>query len=275
MSVSITSVDRALDILICFDADQPVLSLTQIATQLNLPKSTIHRHLATLENKRFLTRDDATGMYRLGFRFIAMANLILQESGFRQWTQSHLERLSAEFDETVDLAVLDGTDVIYLQVIESSQRVKIAAAVGQRLPAYCTASGKAFLAFLPPEQVRTFLNSKLARYTEKTRVTIPDLTKDFQEIQKRGFAISDEEYEKDIRAVAAPILDANGYPVAVIAVAGPSYRLSLERMNEIGRSIRSATEAVSREGGLALMSALNSNMFNAGVTGQTIRRGHL
>jgi DNA-binding IclR family transcriptional regulator len=265
--MSVTAVDRALDILLCFNAENPRLSLSQIAERLNLPKSTIHRHLATLENKHFINREETTGMYHLGLRFVEMAALILQETGFQRWTQPHLERISAECGETVDLAVLDGTHVIYLQVIESSQRVKIAAAVGQRLPAYCTASGKAFLAFLPDERVRKILPEKMTPYTENTCVTLSGLSKDLRAARARGFAISQQEFEKDINAVAAPILDDSGYPVAVIAVAGPSYRLSLEQMNKIGISIRQATEAIAREGGVAAFSKIISNRATPGLAG--------
>ena len=275
MSVSVTAVDRALDILLCFNEGNPRLSLSQIAGQLNLPKSTIHRHLATLENKHFINREQATGMYHLGLRFVEMAALILQEAGFQRWTQPYLERLSAEYGETVDLAVLDGTHVIYLQVIESSQRVKIAAAVGQRLPAYCTASGKAFLAFLPEEQVREILPERMIRYSENTRVSLPELYEDLRATRERGFAISEQEYEKDINAGAAPILDASGYPVAVIAVAGPSYRLSHEQMSVLGKSIRKTTEAIAREGGLAILSTIISNTATPGLAGQTMRKGVL
>jgi DNA-binding IclR family transcriptional regulator len=275
MSVSVTAVDRALDILLCFNEDNPRLSLSQIAEQLNLPKSTTHRHLATLENKHFINRDENTGMYHLGLRFVEMAALILQEAGFQRWTQPHLEHLSAEYGETVDLAVLDGANVIYLQVIERTRGVKIAAAVGQRLPAYCTASGKAFLAFLPEERVREILKEKLTRYTENTCVSLPELYKDLHATRERGFAITEQEYEHEINAVAAPILDVSGYPVAAIAVAGPSFRLPLEQMNRLGKSIRLASDAIAREGGLGVLSAIISNTANPGLAGQTMKKGVL
>ena len=131
MSESVRAVERALDIFLCFCQDEPVLSLTQIAERVSMPKSTVHRLLATLESKRFINRDKATGMYHLGFRFIEMASLVLQDVNLQRWAQPYLQRLSAECGETVDLAILDGTHVIYLQVVESPQRVKLAAAVGQ------------------------------------------------------------------------------------------------------------------------------------------------
>jgi DNA-binding IclR family transcriptional regulator len=256
MSESIRAVERALDVLLCFSQDEPMLSLTQIAERLDMPKSTIHRYLATIEAARFVRRDDSTGAYHLGYRFIEMASLVLQESDLLRWVQPHLDRLAAECGETVDLAVLDGAQVVYLQVVESPHRVKIAAAVGQRLPAFCTASGKAFLAYLPDEQVHEILSQGMPRYTHTTRVSAADLVQDLRATRARGYAISEQEYEADIHAIAAPILDAQGCPVAVIAIAGPAYRLSHERMLELGHSIEMATSAIAREVGSLGLTAI-------------------
>ena len=256
MSESVRAIERALDVLLCFSQDEPVLSLTQIAERLDMPKSTIHRYLATLEAARFVRRNEVTGSYHLGYRFIEMASLVLQEADLERWAQPHLEHLSGESGETVDLAVLDGEQVVYLQVIESPHRVKIAAAVGQRLPAFCTASGKAFLAYMPDDQVCQILSQGMPSYTDNTRISLADLDQDLRVTRERGFAISEQEYERDINAVAAPILDAHGCPVAVIAVAGPAYRLSRERMLELGPSIRTATDAIAREVGSLGLTAI-------------------
>ena len=247
MSEPVRTVDRALDILSCFRQDEPGLSFTQITERVSMPKSTVHRLLTTLERKRFIIRDKTTGKYQLGLRFIEMASLVLQDANLQRWTQLYLQRLSDECGEMVDLAVLDGAEVVYLQVIEGPQRVKLAARVGQRLPAFCTASGKAFLAYLPHDEVSRILGQSLLKYTENTLVSLTDLYEDLRVARERGFAISEEEYEKDINAVAAPILDANGRPVAAVAIAGPSFRLPHERMLMLGQSIQATIEAIAGE----------------------------
>jgi len=134
--------------------------------------------------------------------------------------------------------------------------VKLAATRGQRLPAYCTATGKAFLANLPEEQVQKILSSGLTRYTENTLLVLEDLKADLDQSRRRGFAISEQEYEKDINAVAAPILSADGYPIAAIAIAGPSFRLPRERMLMLGQAIQKVIVYITREMGLAALSAL-------------------
>jgi DNA-binding IclR family transcriptional regulator len=253
MADSVRSVERALDILLCFNSEKPSLSLTQIAEQVGMHKSTIHRLLATLEAKRFVMRDKVTGLYQLGFRFIELASIMLHDLDINRWAQPYLHQLTDLSGETVDLAVIDGDHVVYLQVVESPQRVKIAAAVGEQLPMYCTATGKAFLAYLPESQVEEILANGIARYTENTLTTPEDLFRDLRQVRRRGFAISEQEYERDINAVAAPVLDINGCPLAVIAIVGPSFRLSHDRMIKLGQSLLATTSAIAREVGLATL----------------------
>jgi IclR family KDG regulon transcriptional repressor len=256
LSQSVRAVERALDILLCFTRDEPTRSLTQIAETVRMSKTTVHRLLATLENKRFITRDQVTGFYRLGLRFIEMASLVLQDVELHRWAQPYLHKLSTQFGETVDLSILDGSDVIYLDVIESPQRLKLAAAVGQRLPAFCTASGKALLAFLPEDQIRKILGENLTRYTDCTPVSIADILSELRVTAERGYAVSEQEYERDINAVAAPIFDADHHPIASIAIVGPSFRLTKDRLPELGESLRRMTQLISNEVGLVALSAI-------------------
>jgi DNA-binding IclR family transcriptional regulator len=271
LSQSVRAVERALDILLCFTRDEPSCSLTQIAEKVCMSKSTVHRLLATLEGKRFINRDKSTGAYRLGFHLIEMASLV--DMDLQRWAQPYLQRISDECGETVDLAVLDGTTVVYLQVIESPQRVKLAVAVGQRLPAFCTASGKAILAYLPDDQVSKIIGDGLTRFTEYTPGSIAAVNEALRITRERGFGMSEQEYEKDINAVAAPILSDDNYPIAAIAVAGPSFRLTRERMLMMGQSLRATTDAISREVGLAALSTIVAKKATSGSAGKTEQRG--
>jgi DNA-binding IclR family transcriptional regulator len=258
----VRAVDRALDILLCFTREEPARSLTQIAESIHMSKTTVHRLLATLENKRFITRDNTTGLYRLGLRFIEMASLVLQDAELHRWAQPYLQRLSSEYGETVDLSIMDGSHVIYLDVIESPQRVKLAAAVGQRLPAFFTASGKALLAYLPEEQTRKIISDNLAEDTNHFHVSIPEALADLRITSERGYAISEQEYEEEINAVAAPIFDKDNNPIASIAIVGPSYRLSKDRLPALGESLRQITRLISSEVGPVALSAIVNKTRN-------------
>jgi DNA-binding IclR family transcriptional regulator len=227
-----------------------------------MSKTTVHRLLTSLENKRFITRDKNTGIYRLGFRFIEMAALVMQDLDLHRWALPYLKQLSSEYGETVDLSILDGSHVMYLEVIESPQRVKIAAAVGQSLPAYFTASGKALLAFMPEEQIQKILTDNLKEHDVLTKVSIPDVFADLKDIAKQGYAISEQEYEQDINAVAAPIFDSDHRPIASIAIVGPSFRLSKTRLPELGESIKRLAQVISEEVGVVALSAIVSKTRN-------------
>ena len=260
LSQPVRAVDRALDILLCFTREEPARSLTQIAEAIHMSKTTVHRLLATLENKRFITRDNTTGLYRLGLRFIEMASLVLQDAELHRWAQPYLRRLASQYGETVDLSILDGSHVIYLEVIESPQRLKLAAAVGQRLPAFFTASGKALLAYLPEEQAQKIIAENLAEAGNHTPVS--ELVADLRITAERGYSISEQEYEDQINAVAAPIFDRDKNPIASIAIVGPSYRLSKDRLPALGEALRQMTQEISTEVGPVALSAIVAKTRN-------------
>ena len=246
MSEPIRAVDRALDILLCFSRRTPRLTMTQISDQVGMNKSTVHRLLGTLEKKHFLQRDPSTGFYQLGIRLFQMAYLTLEHNGLRQLAAPFLQRLCEQQRETITLSVLDDSDVVFLDVVESPQRVKLAASTGQRLPAFATAAGKAMLAHLPEQTVKKLLERGMRQFTSRT-IQVPEiLFENLAQYRKQGFAISEQEYEEEINAVAAPILDAHGHPIAAITVAGPAYRLLRERMTEIGPLIVAAAQEIAR-----------------------------
>ena len=255
MSDSVRAVDRALDILLCFTREKPVLSLTEIADEAGISKSTAHRLLATMESKHFLIRNPDSGKYHLGYRFLEMATQVSRGAN-HQWAYPYLQELVDKFGETVDLAVMDRDRVIYLQVIESTQRVKIVAAVGQRLPTYCTATGKAFLAFLPEKNRNLILKEKFQSFTDFTITDLVSLNRDLEATRQRGFSYSIQEFEKDINAVAAPILAEDGYPLAAIAIVGPTFRLPEARLQECGSAIIGVVQKITQEVGLGALSVM-------------------
>jgi IclR family transcriptional regulator, KDG regulon repressor len=244
---SIRAVDRALDVLLCFSKQTPALSMTQIAEMIVMNKSTVHRLLLTLEKKRFVQRDPATGQYTPGIRLLQLAYLTLEKNDLRELAAPFMRRLLDQQLETVDLCIFDGFEVVFLDVLESPQRIRLAAAPGQRLPAFCTASGKAFLAFMPDDTVKRILQQGMTQYTQFTPLSAQAVLDDLHSTFKRGFAYSAQEYEDGINAVSAPILDADGKALAAIAVAGPAYRLPVERMLEIGPSVMATAQEIARE----------------------------
>jgi DNA-binding IclR family transcriptional regulator len=252
MSDSIRSVERALDVLTCFTDQTPALSMTQISELVGINKSTIHRILATLERKRFVERDPDTGVYRPGIRLLQYAFLTLEHNDLRRLASPFLHKLCNQYQENANLTILDDTFVVYLDVVESPQRVKLAAVPGQRLPAFCTASGKAILAFLPIDQLNRILERGMPRYTQNTISSKQAFLEEMLHARQLGFAISLQEFEEGINAVAAPIISNKDNVIASISIAGPAYRLTRERMNQIGPDLASQIKDFSHEIGSAV-----------------------
>jgi len=176
-----------------------------------------------------------------------MVYLTLGQNDLRRIAAPFLRHLGEQCLETIHLAVLDDTDVVFMYIIESPQRVKLAAALGQRLPAFATASGKAILAYTSEDKVRQILQRGMPQYTETTLRSTEAFFNDLRHIREQGFAISEHEYEEGINAVAAPIFDSDGQPVASVAIAGPAYRLNHELMLGIGLTVLATSQQISKE----------------------------
>jgi len=252
MSESIRAVERALDVLMCFTNHTPELTMTQISEKIGINKSTVHRLLATLERKRFVERDPPTGVYRLGIGLLQMAFLTLEHNNLRRLLAPFLIDLCNQYRENINLTVLDDTEVVYIDVIESPQRVKLAAFPGQRLPAFCTASGKAILAFLPEDHVNRILDHGMPKYTQNTILTKDAFFENIRIAREQGFVFSNQEFEEGINAIAVPIINSNGKPIASVSIAGPAYRHTLERMTEIGPDFVSQIKKITQEVELAM-----------------------
>jgi IclR family KDG regulon transcriptional repressor len=247
MSESIRAVERALDVLLCFTMQTPVLNMTQISEMVGMHKSTVHRLLATLEKRKFVKRDQVSGIYRPGIRLLQMAYLTLEDINIREIALPYMSKLVEQFRETVDLAILDESDVVFVDAIESPQRVKLAASPGQRLPAFSTASGKAILAFLPEEEAKAIRKQNNHQYKPFRLLSQTAFFEDLENTRKRGYSIDMEELEQGIHAVGAPIMGVNGLPIASLAVAGPAFRLSREMIDTIGPDLVKFAKDISKE----------------------------
>jgi DNA-binding IclR family transcriptional regulator len=247
LSESVRAAERSLDILLCFTAQTPELSMTDIAERVRLHKSTTHRLLATLERRRFVERHPRTGLYRLGLQVVRLVHVTLDHDDLFHLAVPYLRRLNEESEENVHLAVLDGTTVVYVHAMEGRRRVKLAAAPGQSLPAHATASGKAILAFLPETEVRSILGHGMTRCTPRTIHSVEAFLEDARRARGRGYAVSVQEYENDITALAAPVLDADSRPLASVSIAGPAFRLTRKRMLELAPRLVSAVRDLSLE----------------------------
>ncbi|HPS33120.1 MAG TPA: IclR family transcriptional regulator [Anaerolineaceae bacterium] len=236
-SNSVRAVDRALDVLLCFNAQTPALNMTQISERIGIHKSTVHRLLATLERRNFVRRDPETGVYRLGYRLLQMAYLSQENIGIRQIALPYMRMLNEKYRETIDLAILDNGEALFLDVIQSPQRVKLASSMGQHLPAFSTASGKAILAWLPEEEALAVLQNTNISFTPNIVPTREAFLEDMRETRKRGYSLDCEGLETGIHAVGVPLFRSDGTPIASLAIAGPAFRMECSKIQTFGEEL--------------------------------------
>ncbi|WP_313641210.1 IclR family transcriptional regulator [Paenibacillus sp. FSL K6-0276] len=225
--LTVRAVERALDILLCFTQDSD-LGLTEIASKIDLHKSTVHRLLATLEEKGFLIRNPATEKYRLGIRIWELSTHLPAFDESAAVLLPSMERLRDRLGETVSLYLRDGIERVRIQAVQSQQAIRRVAQIGARLPLSVGASSKVLAAYAPPEVLRELLQSpEWPDYVEK------DVYKDqLSEIIRLGYATSFEEREPGAAAVAVPVTGRSGNVIAALSLSGPVSRLSRDTLVE-------------------------------------------
>jgi len=227
----IQSVVHALDILECFKGVREDLGVTGLAEMLHLHKNNVFRVLATLETRGYIEQDRQSGNYRLGIKTFELGQAFLSQTGLLKQARGVMEDLSKLCDETVYISVLREDKVVYLDIVETTHSVRVANRVGALLPAYCTAVGKAQLAYLSQDELdRIFTKPKLDAYTKNTITEKDKLLTHLKEVVKKGYALDLEEFEPDVLCLAVPVMDYTGRVVAGVCVSGPSSRMGKKRM---------------------------------------------
>jgi IclR family transcriptional regulator, KDG regulon repressor len=242
---NVRAVERAIAILSAFDGEHEDRGVSEIAHITGLHKATTHRIMMTLLNGGFLERSPDGERFRLGLRVVELGLGALRRLDVRRIAFPYMEQLVERFQETADLGIFDRGWVLYVEVVHSQHSLTIAARIGRRLPAYCTASGRVFLAFLPPEVVEPILNGPLLPCTGRTITSIARLREELELTRQRGYALDDEELEVGIRAVSAPIRDIDGNVIAALSIPGPVSRLPPERMAVITEALLETANAIS------------------------------
>ncbi|MBI3971882.1 MAG: IclR family transcriptional regulator [Chloroflexi bacterium] len=241
---------KALDLLDVL-SEHTALSLTEAGRKAGINKVTAFRILTNLEERRYVERDAPTGRYRLGLRLLELGTQVSQRLELRAVARPVLERLQAETGETANLAVAVPEGTAYIDILESTRGLRMAATVGARDDYHSTSLGKAIAAGWSPERLDAYLRH--ATLTTKTPHTITNeaaLRRELQETSKRGYAVDDEENEIGARCVGAPIFDHRGEVIGAISISGPASRVTRERAAEIGEQVvRAAREITAQLGG--------------------------
>ncbi len=246
------SLERGLAILGCFTPQRPVLGIADIAEELGMSRSTTHRYVITLAALGYLEQN-ASRKYRLGLRVTDLGMSALNSTGLREHSHPYLEELRQRTSYTVNLSVLDGSDILYVDRARSFRRgqskIDLDLHPGSRLPAYCTAMGKVLLAFLSEYERRVRLSEvKLITRGPNAITSKSALREELDAVATAQFAVNDEELTSELYAIAVPIRDESVEVVAAMSVAAHSSMISLEGMvNAIGPHLVSTADRISAQ----------------------------
>lgn len=248
MTYVVQSVDRALDILELLSEKIDGIGLTEISTKIDLHKSTVHRLLGTLIHKGYVVQDLDTNKYRittklyeLGVRKIAAADIL-------QVSKPYTKALMQKLNEVVHLVIRDKNDIIYIDKVEADNTIRMASYIGKRRPLYCTSVGKAMMAYMTYEEIKSIWeNSIIEKLTEKTITDFDKFLDELQKIKESGYAEDDEENEMGVRCIGAPIFNHSGKVEGAVSISGPTIRITKDRVEEIAREVRKCANLISME----------------------------
>jgi len=246
---TVQSVVHALDILEAFKGNiKEDLGVTELSEKLDLHKNNVFRLLATLETRGYIEQDKLTGNYRLGIRTFEMGQVFLSQTGLLKQARPVMDSLEKACNETVYVSILRCDKVVYLDIAETTQSVRVANRVGSLLPAYCTAVGKAQLAYLSQDELdKIFSQPRLQGFTENTITDREKLLAHLKDVAKKGYALDIEEYEEEVMCIGVPVMDYTGRAVAGICISGPGCRMTKKRMeSELLPLIKNAAMDISR-----------------------------
>lgn len=245
---TIASVQKALDILNLFEGSRAELGNAEIAKLVNLPVGTVSGLVYTLRVNHYLDQNHVNRKYRLGLKLAERAAVLLDQLDLRTIAAPYLEKLREWCGESVNLAIIDDHDVVYIERLFGKHALAIRSELGKRAPIYSTALGKVITAYLPPSEIQAYLDH--TAFLPVTRYTITDAER-FQEeltrIRKNGFSIDEEENEMGGRCIAAPIFDHDCRPIAAISVSVPIQRLPREQVPALSEKIKEVALAISKD----------------------------
>jgi IclR family transcriptional regulator, KDG regulon repressor len=242
----VKTIDRLVGVLDCFTAERATWSLAELAVQLDLPKSTLHRFLVGLEMHGILRRDARDKKWRLGYHLFIWGSLAAESTGLRHIARPVLHELAGVTGETALLTVYHNQEVICTDKVETNHHVRLSLEVGARRMCHAGASSKALMAFLPEVEIDAIIHNKGLPKLCANTITQPEALKaELALIRERGYAVSLEETDPGAWGVAAPIRGWSDEMVGAVGVAGPTLRYDDDKLREYAVCCREAARKVS------------------------------
>lgn len=239
---------RVLELL----AEHGELGVSAVASHLGTNRAGCHRFLMSLKDLGYVEKTES-GRYRLTFKVLELGMKKLERFEIRHTAHPMMQELSRAFGETVNLGFWDGHAIVHLDKINSTEILRMDSGLGALAPAYCTGLGKAILAFLPREEVDTYLETvEFEPLTPNTHASAESLRSELDVIKGTGIAVDNEELSIGLRCVGSPVFDYTGRPSFALSISGPTHRMSDERIAAMSETLQNVCERLSQKiGGAA------------------------
>ena len=245
---SVPALARGLRILELLPKSRGGLTLSQLTRHLQLPKSSVHCLLHTLQDSGYVHRDPATGKYRVALRVCVLAQMALNGIGLREQAKPHLRRLAEVTGLTSHLAVMEQGATVLIEKVSAPDVMRISTWIGKRCSLHCTALGKALAAYLPEEQVEALVREQgLLRHNDNTICSSRRLKQELATVRERGYALDDEEEEINVRCIGAPIFDSHHRAIAAVSIAGSTSEVQEGNLRQLANQVIGTAAAISEQ----------------------------
>ncbi len=242
------SVSRSLQIVEYLASSTDWVSLREMARDLRISAPSAFRSLSSLKKAGYVRQHSQDSKYQLTLKIAWVSAQVLEHVQLRQIAHPFLQRLTSLTNETTHLAVLEGTEFVYIDKVDNSQAVRMRSRVGQRGLLHCTAAGKSLLAFLPePEREATVKRLKFPRLTDNTITDAAAFREQLATIRRQGYSVDDEENEVGIRCIGSPIHDHTGRLAGALSISGWTITMTRERVREVVSELIETTRKISAE----------------------------
>src|SRR4051794_10448668 len=227
----VQSLERGLSVIRAFGADDPALTLSDVARRTGLTRAAARRFLLTLVDLGYVRTDGK--QFALTPRVLDLGSAFLPSLPLPEVAEPHLERLAAELRESSSVSVLDGDEIVYVGRVPTSRIMRVAINVGTRFPAYATSMGRVLLAGLPEPELSAYLDrAEIRPLTARAIDNAEDLEEELERVREQGWALVDQELEEGLRSIAAPVRDASGRTIAAVNVSAHASRVSAQEVRQ-------------------------------------------
>ena len=241
---------RALNLLEAVASHSSGVNLSDLSEQVDLAPSTAHRLLKGLEARRYINQDEERGLWFIGVNAFTVGAVFLHSRNIVSISRSSMRILMEKTQETVNLALRDDLEAIYISQVECRQIMRSLSTIGARTPLHASGVGKALLTGLPPRRCHRVLQRlDYTPITESTLTRLEDLEANIAQSRIRGYAVDDEEHAIGLRCAATPIYNEHGEVIAALSVSGPKARINDQRLSELGELVSSSANQITLEMG--------------------------